>query len=191
MLKIFNKKKNTKMHPMVKKVLFDREFIEDKILDCANWVNETYKESQDLIIVALLKGSIPFLAQLIKDVEVDHKLDFMTVSTYAGGHASSGSVKVIMDLANDIEGKDVLIVEDIIDSGITLQKVCTMLQHRHPKSLKVITLMDKPYNRKVDFEADYHGFIVPDEFLVGFGLDYDEKLRNLPYIGVFDQSFIK
>ncbi|MFV8472508.1 hypoxanthine phosphoribosyltransferase [Mycoplasma sp. SH20] len=191
MLQIFNKNKQTKVHPMVKKVLFDQAFIEKHIVQCANWVNQTYKDSNDLIIVGLLKGSIPFLAQLIKSIEVDHKLDFMTVSTYAGSHASSGSVKIIMDLANDIEGKDVLIVEDIIDSGITLQKVCSMLKERYPHSLKVLTLMDKPYNRKVDFQADHYGFIVPDEFLVGFGLDYDEKLRNLPYIGVFDESFIK
>ncbi|MFV8401139.1 hypoxanthine phosphoribosyltransferase [Mycoplasma sp. 005V] len=191
MMPLFNKNKQPKIHPMVKKVLFTQAFIEKHILECANWVNETYKDSNDLIIVGLLKGSIPFLAQLIKNVEVDHKLDFMIVSTYAGSHASSGSVKIIMDLANDIEGKDVLIVEDIIDSGITLQKVCSMLKERHPNSLKVLTLMDKPYNRKVDFQADHYGFLAPDEFLVGFGLDYDEKLRNLPYIGVFDESFIK
>ncbi|WLP85627.1 hypoxanthine phosphoribosyltransferase [Mycoplasma seminis] len=193
MLKLFKKTKevtNQPLHPMVKEVLFTQEFLENKIKACAQWVNKTYKDSNDLIIVGLLKGSIPFLAQLIKDVTVDHVLDFMTVSSYAGSHASSGSVKIIMDLANDIEGKDVLIVEDIIDSGITLKKVCAMLKERNPKSLRILTMMDKPYNRKVDLQADYYGFTAPDEFLVGFGLDYQEKLRNLPYIGIFDESFI-
>ncbi|WP_036452935.1 hypoxanthine phosphoribosyltransferase [Mycoplasma buteonis] len=178
-------------HKKIKKILFDQAFIEEKIKDCANWVNETYKDSDSLILVGLLKGSVPFLAQLIKNVEVDHAIDFMTASSYAGSHSTSGSVKIIMDLAEDIENKDVLIVEDIIDSGITLEKIKEILINRKPKSFRILTLMDKPYNRKSNLNADYSGFIVPDEFLVGFGLDYQEKLRNLPFIGVFDERYIE
>ncbi|ADE19950.1 hypoxanthine phosphoribosyltransferase [Mycoplasma crocodyli] len=175
----------------VKRILYTREFLEEKIKLAAEWVNETYKNSEELIIVALLKGSIPFLAQLIKDVKVDHSIDFLTASSYAGGHSSTGSVKIIMDLANDIEGKDVLIVEDIIDSGITLSKIKELLTAKKPKSFRIITLLDKPMNRKVDLHADYSAIIAPNEFLVGFGLDYKEKMRNLPYVGVFDEQYIK
>ncbi|UUM19640.1 MULTISPECIES: hypoxanthine phosphoribosyltransferase [unclassified Mycoplasma] len=177
--------------PRVLKVLFNQEFINEHIKKCADWVNEIYKNSSDLILVGLLKGSVPFLAQLIKSVNVDHQIDFLIASSYSGSHASSGSVKIIMDLSIDIEGKDVLIIEDIIDSGITLAKIKGMLLSRNPKSLKILTLMNKPHNRKTKLDADFYGFIVPDEFLVGFGLDYKEKLRNLPYIGVFDPQYIE
>ncbi|WP_322935131.1 hypoxanthine phosphoribosyltransferase [Mycoplasmopsis felis] len=175
-----------KKHPFIKKILFTQEFIEQKILDASDWVNQTYKNSNDLILVGLLKGSIPFLAQLIKNIKIEHVLDFMTASSYSGKKESTGSVKIIMDLAQDIKNKDVLIVEDIIDSGITLEKITNILKSRNPKSLRIITLMDKPHHRKNDLIADYSCFLVPDEFLVGFGLDYKEKMRNLPYIGVLD-----
>ncbi|WP_406615130.1 hypoxanthine phosphoribosyltransferase [Mycoplasmopsis hyopharyngis] len=180
-----------KLHPLIKKVVFPQEVIEAKILELAKWVNETYKDSKDLVLVGLLKGSIPFLAQLIKNINVDHSLDFMTTSSYQGATLSSGSVKIIMDLAQDIKNKDILIVEDIIDSGITLSKIKNLLLTRKPNSLRILTLMDKPSGRKVELVADKFGLIAPDEFLVGFGLDYNEKLRNLPYIGVFDEEKIK
>ncbi|EFF41315.1 hypoxanthine phosphoribosyltransferase [Mycoplasmopsis alligatoris] len=175
----------------VKEVLYTQEYLEQVIKKAAQWVNETFKDSKDLIIVALLKGSVPFLAQLIKDVKVDHSIDFLTASSYAGGHASTGSVKIIMDLANDIENKDVLIVEDIIDSGITLSKIKKMLEGRKPKTIKILTLLDKPVNRKVELKPDYSAIVVPNKFLVGFGLDYKEKMRNIPYIGVFDEKYIE
>lgn len=178
-------------HQMIKKILFDENFIEEKIQKCADYINLEFRDSKDLILIGLLKGSIPFLASLMKKVTVDHSIDFMTTSSYNGSHASSGSVKIIMDLANDIENKDVVIIEDIIDSGITLNKIKKLLLARNPKSLKIVTLMDKPFHRKCDLKADYSGFNVPDEFLVGFGLDYQEKLRNLPYIGIMDEKFIK
>lgn len=174
----------------IDKILFSQEFIEEKIRECADWVNENYKNSQNLILVGLLKGSVPFLAQLIKSVEVDHQIDFMTASSYAGSHASSGSVKIIMDLSQDIQDKDVLIVEDIIDSGITLNKIKELLLARSPKSLKILTLMNKEFKRKTNLKADFYGFDVPDAFLVGFGLDYQEKFRNLPYIGVLNEQYI-
>ncbi|UUD36465.1 hypoxanthine phosphoribosyltransferase [Mycoplasmopsis citelli] len=176
--------------PRILKILFDQEYINAHIKKCAQWVNDTFKDSSSLILVGLLKGSVPFLAQLIKDVNVDHQIDFLIASSYNGSHASSGSVKIIMDLSEDIENKDVLIVEDIIDSGITLEKIKSLLLARNPKSFRILTLMNKPHNRKVNLEADYYGFTVPDEFLVGFGLDYQEKLRNLPYIGIFDPKYI-
>ncbi|WGI36981.1 hypoxanthine phosphoribosyltransferase [Mesomycoplasma lagogenitalium] len=172
----------------ITKILYDRAYIEKVIYELAQWVNETYKNSNDLVIVGLLKGSIPFLAQLIKDVKVDHIIDFMTLSSYDGMQESSGSVKVIMDLAYDIYNKDVLIIEDIIDSGITIEKVVNLLNAKKPKSLKTLTLLNKQSGRKNNFNADKYGIDVPDEFLVGFGLDVKEKLRNLPYIGIFNKK---
>lgn len=168
------------------KILYTQTEIEQRIKELSQWVNETYSNSKDLVIVGLLKGAIPFIAQLIKGVDIENELAFMIASSYHGASQSSGNVKIIMDLEVDIEGKDVLIAEDIIDSGITLDKVKNMLLQRNPKSLKIITLLDKPYNRKVNLEADKVGFVVPNEFIVGFGLDYQEKFRGIPFIGVFD-----
>jgi hypoxanthine phosphoribosyltransferase len=141
-------------------------------------------------LIGLLKGSVPFLAQLIKTIETEHMLDFMTISSYGGGVSNSGNIKIIMDLITDIKNKDVLIVEDIIDSGRSLEKIKENLILRNPKSLKIVTLLDKPSNRKADIEADISGFIVPDEFLVGFGLDVKEKMRNVPFIGVFNKKYL-
>ncbi|EGV00285.1 hypoxanthine phosphoribosyltransferase [Mycoplasmopsis columbina SF7] len=174
----------------IEKVLFSQNQIEQRIKELAKWVNETYSTSSNLVLVGLLKGSIPFLAQLIKDVTIDHDLDFMTASSYAGAHHSSGSVKIIMDLAQDIQNKDVLIIEDIVDSGITLQKIKNILEARKPQSLRILTLLNKPMNRKVELEVDCVGFEVPDAFIVGFGLDYKEKMRNLPYIGIFNKKYL-
>lgn len=174
--------------PRFKEILFTREQIEAKISELAMWVNNEYKDSKDLVLVGLLKGSVPFLAQLIKDVTVDHSLDFMTVSSFDGGVTSSGNLKIIMDLKQDIFDKDILLVEDIVDSGLTLSRVVSQLQTRSPRSLKVLTLLDKPEGRKIPFEVDRFGFTVPNEFLAGFGLDVKEKLRNIPYIGVFKKS---
>ncbi|WP_406617548.1 hypoxanthine phosphoribosyltransferase [Mycoplasmopsis adleri] len=179
-----------KIDPRIKEVIFTKEQLESRIKELAAWVNETYKDSKNLILVGLLKGSVPFLSQLIKDVTVDHKLDFMIASSYAGAHQSSGNVKIIMDLAEEIKDCDVLIVEDIIDSGITLSRIKNMLLLRKPKSFKILTLLDKPHHRKVDLFPDNYGFKAPDKFLIGFGLDYKEIYRNLPYIGVLDEKYI-
>lgn len=173
----------------ISKVIFSEEEIKSRIKELALWINKTYKDSNNLILVGLLKGSIPFLAELIKHIEVDHSMDFIVASSYSGKTSSSGNIKIVMDLASDINDKDVLIVEDIIDSGITLEKVKSNLNTRNPKSLRIMTLLDKPYKRKSNINADITGFEAPDEFLVGFGLDVNEKLRNLPYIGVFDKKF--
>ncbi len=176
------------MDSRISKIIYTREEIEAKIKELAKWVNEEYKDSKDLVVIGLLKGSIPFLARLMMDVTIDMTLDFMTISTYGGKMGSSGNVKIVMDLKKDIAGKDVLIAEDIIDSGITLKAVMDNLSARNPNSLKIITLMDKPSGRKVNLYADKVGLVVPDEFLVGYGLDVKEKMRNLPIIAVFNKN---
>lgn len=171
-------------------ILFTQEQIEQRIKELAQWVNENYKNSKDLILVGLLKGSIPFLAQLMKEIKVDHAIDFIIASSYFGGVKSTGNAKIIMDLNIDILNKDVLVIEDIIDSGVTLSKIKLNLLTRNPKSLKIMTLLDKPSRRTIDIQPDVFGFVVPDKFLAGFGLDVKEKLRNLPYIGVFNKKYI-
>lgn len=171
------------------KILFTQEQIEKRIVELAEWVNETYKDSKDLILVALLKGSIPFLAQLIKSIKIDHSIDFLVASSYKGGTKTTGNIKILMDLATDISDKDVLIIEDIIDNGLTLTKVKNQLTTRNPKSLKIMTLLDKPAKRLHPIKPDIYGFIVPDEFLAGFGLDVKEKMRNVPYIGIFNKDY--
>ncbi len=177
-----------KIDSRIKEVIYTKKEIEDKIAELSDWVNETYKDTNELVLIGLLKGSIPFLSRLMMGITVDMSIDFMTVSTYDGATESSGNVKIVMDLKRDIEGKDVLIAEDIIDSGKTLEKVKEQLLKRNPKSLKIITLMDKPSGRVVKLHADKVGLEVPDEFLVGYGLDVKEKMRNIPYIGIFDKE---
>ncbi|TPE57418.1 hypoxanthine phosphoribosyltransferase [[Mycoplasma] falconis] len=175
-----------KIDSCIDRILFTQDQLENRIKELSQWVNETYKNSDNLILVGLLKGSFPFLAQLIKNVEVDFVIDFMIASSYGGGESSSGNVKIVLDLANNIEDKDVLIVEDIVDTAKTMNTVYNMLARRNPKSLKVLTLLDKPDNRKIDFKPDMFGFkINKEDFVVGFGFDIDEKKRNLPYIGTF------
>ncbi len=181
---------NPKKDKRFTKILFSQKQIEKRIKELAKWVNKEYKNSKELVLVGLLKGSIPFLAQLIKDIDVEHSLDFIVASSYSGATTSSGNIKIIMDLASDIQNKDVLIVEDIIDSGITLDKVKTNLLSRKPKSLKIMTLLDKPARRKAAIKPDIIGFEVPDEFLAGFGLDVKEKMRNVPYIGIFNKDYL-
>ena len=179
------KNKNDKY---VERILITQKEIEEKCVELANWVDQEYKDSKNLVLVGLLKGSIPFMAQLIKNIQVEHVMDFMTISSYGGGVASSGNIKIVMDLVTNIADKDVLIIEDIVDSGRTLTRTIDMLEKRGPKSLKVLTLLDKPAGRVTEFEVDKFGFEVPNEFLYGFGLDVKEKLRNIPYIAVFNKD---
>ncbi|WP_369086059.1 hypoxanthine phosphoribosyltransferase [Metamycoplasma spumans] len=172
-----------KINNLIDKILFDQNTLEKRIKELSEWVNEQYKDSKELIIIGLLKGSLPFLAQLIKTVEVDFIMDFMITSSYEGTEKSSGNVKIVLDLANNIENKDVLIVEDIVDTARTMTKVHSILKSRNPKSLKVLTLLNKPSGRVVEFEPDKFGFeIQKNEFVVGFGFDWQEKMRQLPYI---------
>lgn len=175
--------------PRIEKIIYTHEQIVQRCSELASWVNEAYKNSQNFIIIGLLKGSIPFLAELMKSITVDHVLDFMTVSSFDGNMTSSGNIKIIMDLKSDISNKDVLLVEEIIDSGKTLSKIIAHLKQRQPKSLKILTLLDKKTHRSSDIQPDQAGFDAPDYFYVGFGLDVKEKMRNLPYIGVFNQKY--
>lgn len=143
---------------------------------------------KNLLIVGILKGSALFMADLIRQIDLPCKLDFLAVSSYGGDTRSSGIVKIVKDIDIELEGYDILLVEDILDSGRTLSYVCEMLQTRRPNSIHIVTLLDKPERRVVDLKADYVGCDVPDEFVVGYGLDYDQKYRNLPYIGQLKRS---
>ena len=140
------------------------------------------------ILVGILKGSVPFMAELIKHVDTDIELDFMLVSSYHGGTTSSGVINIIKDIDQDITGRDILFVEDIIDTGQTLKNLCNLFKERNAASVKIATLLDKPEGRIVDIEADYTCFTIPNEFVVGYGLDYDEYYRNLPYVGVLKEE---
>ena len=136
--------------------------------------------SSDLV----LKGSVVFMSDLMRSITIPAQIDFMSVSSYGSGVKTSGVVKIIKDLDQQLEGKDLLIVEDILDSGMTLSYLSQLLRARNPRSIRIATLLDKPERRTADIQADYYGFRVPDAFVVGYGLDYSEKYRNLPYIGV-------
>ncbi|MBQ4093692.1 MAG: hypoxanthine phosphoribosyltransferase, partial [Oscillospiraceae bacterium] len=140
------------------------------------------------ILVCVLKGSILFTADLMRYIDLYTEVDTLSVSSYAGGTVSTGVVKLVKDLSNNIEGRDVIIVEDILDSGKTLSYIRDLFETRHPASIAICTLLDKPSRRSSDIQADYVGFTIPDEFVIGYGLDYDEKYRNLPFVGVLKPS---
>nr|WP_293992541.1 hypoxanthine phosphoribosyltransferase [uncultured Fusobacterium sp.] len=169
--------------------LISREEVESRIKELAKLIETDYKE-KDLICVGLLKGSVMFLSDLIKEITLPLQIDFMNVSSYGSETTSSGNVKVIKDTDIDVRGKDVLIVEDIIDTGITLEYVIGMFKTKGVASVKTCTLLSKPERRKIDVKVDYIGFEVPDKFVIGYGLDYAQKYRNLPYIGavVFEEN---
>lgn len=171
----------------VAKVLFSEEKIEEKVSELGAMISKDY-EDKDLIVVGILKGANIFMSDLIRKIDLPIQIDFMDVSSYGLSTTSSGVVKIIKDLDQNIEGKDVIIVEDIIDTGLTLHYLCDALSARKPKSLKICTLLDKPERRKIDLKVDYKGFEVPDEFIIGYGIDYAEKYRNLPYVGVLKRE---
>ncbi|MBE6766723.1 MAG: hypoxanthine phosphoribosyltransferase [Clostridia bacterium] len=171
----------------VERVLLSEEEIAAKINELGKQISEDYKD-KNLLLISVLKGSVVFMADLMRAITIDCKIDFMAVSSYGSGTQSSGSVKIIKDLDINLEGYDLLVVEDILDSGNTLSQLKKILLDRHPKSFKICTFLDKPDRRVVDLYADYKGFTIPDEFVVGYGLDYDEKYRNLPCLGVLKRS---
>lgn len=140
--------------------------------------------TKNLLLVGILKGSVVFMSDLMKEITIPARIDFMSVSSYGAGVKTSGVVKIVKDLDIPLQGYDVLIVEDILDSGLTLHYIIDLLKSRSPKSVKICTLLDKPYSRRVDVKTDYHGFEIPDKFVVGYGLDYAERYRNLPFVGV-------
>lgn len=169
--------------------LISREIVEKRIKEIAKQIEQDYKE-KDLICVGLLKGSVMFLSDLIKEIDLPLMIDFMNVSSYGDETTTSGNVKVLKDTDLNVKGKDVLIVEDIIDSGITLEYVLSMFKAKGAASIKTCTLLSKPERRRVQVEVDYIGFEIPDKFVVGYGLDYAQKHRNLPFIGavVFEEN---
>ena len=171
------------MQQDVLRVLLSEEEIRAKCKEMGARISQEYK-GKNLMLVTVLKGAVVFLADLMRAIDVPAEIDFMVVSSYGSGVKSSGVVKIVKDLDVPLAGKDLLIVEDILDSGLTLSYIKELLASRGPASIKLATLLDKPSRRKVDLVADYIGFSVPDEFVIGYGLDYDEKYRNLPYIGI-------
>ncbi len=175
------------MHEDIQEVLIGEEEIASKVKELAQLLSEEYRGKNPLII-CVLKGAAFFMTDLIKQMDIELEMDFMDVSSYGNRSESSGEVKIIKDLNTSVQGRHVLVVEDIIDSGLTLKYLVDLLQHRKAASVKVVTLLDKPRRRKVDFKPDWIGFEVPDEFVVGYGLDYAEKYRNLPYIGVLKRD---
>lgn len=167
----------------ISKVLLTERELSDRIRELGKEITRDYN-GKPLHLVGILKGSVVFMTDLMRTIDLPLTMDFMAVSSYGSGVKTSGVVQVIKDLSTPIEGKDVLIVEDILDSGLTLSYIKELLESRGPRSIRIATLLDKPSRRKVDLQADYIGFSVPDEFVIGYGLDYDEKYRNLPYIGI-------
>lgn len=167
------------------RVLLPEEEVDARIQEIGEQISRDY-EGKQVHMICVLKGGSFFMCELAKRITVPVSLDFMAVSSYGSGTTSGGVVKIVKDLDEAIRGKDVLVVEDIVDSGRTLSYLLEMLQARGPKSLHLCTLLDKPDRRVVDVKVDYTGFQIPDEFVVGYGLDYDQRYRNLPYIGVVE-----
>lgn len=176
------------MHSVVEKILVSHEEIEKRSYELGKQISKDYASAgEPPLLVALLKGSVPFLAELIKHIDLDIQFDFMDVSSYSGTE-SVGDVKINKDLDCSIKGRSILLVEDIVDTGRTLKVVKEMLKNKGASDVKVVALLDKPERRVVDIKAEYVGFEIPNEFVVGFGLDYDENYRNFPYVGVLKPS---
>lgn len=172
----------------IEKVLLSEEELKDIVHKLGKQISEDYKD-KNLVLVSVLKGSVVFMADLMRAISVPCSIDFMSVSSYGSGTKTSGVVKIIKDLDTDVvDGADLLIVEDILDSGVTLEYLIKVLSARNPKSIKICTLLDKPERRKANVKADYLGAQIPDAFVVGYGLDFDEKYRNLSFVGALKPS---
>lgn len=169
----------------LKEVLFSKEQIAEKVKELGKQISNDYKGKQ-LLLICTLRGASVFFSDLIREIDADLTIDFIATSSYGSQTTTSGEVKLTKDLSTPIEGKNVIIVEDIIDSGLTLKYVKRMLETRNPASLKICALLDKPEGRRTELKGDYIGFTIPKVFIVGYGLDYDEKYRQLPEIGVLD-----
>lgn len=175
------------MREDIERVLLDEEQIQHIVSDLGRRISADYS-GKNLLMVSVLKGSVVFMADLMRAIDIPCRIDFMAVSSYGSGVRTSGVVKIIKDLDINLAGYDLLIVEDILDSGVTLSYLKKMLMDRNPASVKICTFLDKPERRRADIVPDYVGASVPDEFVVGYGLDYDEKYRNLSYLGVLKES---
>ncbi|MBQ4648823.1 MAG: hypoxanthine phosphoribosyltransferase [Clostridia bacterium] len=178
------------MHKDVERVLISEEELKAKVAELGKQISEDYR-GKPLLLVCILKGSVVFMSDLMRAIDIDCKIDFMSMSSYYSGTKSSGQVRIVLDLNKPVQDYDLLIVEDILDSGITLSYIKELLLPRKPRSIKICTLLDKPERRVADIKADYSGFSIPDEFVIGYGLDYDEKYRNLPYVGVIKPEAVK
>ena len=175
------------MNSDIENILYSEEKLRETVEDLGRRITRDYK-GKKLLLLSILKGSVVFLTDLMRHIDLPCEIDFMAVSTYGSGVKSSGTVRILKDLDRDIRDYDVLIVEDILDSGMTLSYLMDLLYGRDPSSIKICTLFDKPERRKVDVYADYSGLKVPDEFIVGYGLDYAEKYRNLPYVEILKRE---
>ena len=177
------------MNNNIESILVTEEQIKEKVTELGKQITEDYK-GKDLILVSVLKGAVVFMSDLMRAINLPFEIDFMVVSSYGKGTTSRGDIKILKDLDVNIKGKDVLIVEDIIDSGYTLSKLVKLLSARDPASIKICTMLDKPSRRceGIDLKGDYTGFEIPDEFVVGYGLDYAEYYRGLPYVGALKPS---
>ncbi len=174
-------------HENVEYVMLTEEQISARVRELAAQLDGLY-EGRTPVVICILKGSVLFFADLIRNMKTSLAIDFMGVSSYGSGTKSSGELKITKDLSTDIKNRDVLIVEDIIDSGNTLYKLKRLLSARGPASVNIVTLLDKPQRREVPVEPEYTGFVIEDEFVIGYGLDYAEEYRNLPYVGVLKRS---
>ena len=171
----------------IKEVLLSEEQIAEKVKEIGEKITRDY-EGMDLLVVVILKGSVIFAADLLREIKMPVEIDFIAVSSYGSGTKSTGVVNITKDLNKPIEGKNILIIEDILDSGKTLCSLTKVLKERNPKSIEICTLLNKPERREAEVETRYSGFDIPDEFVVGYGLDYAEKYRNLPYIGILKRE---
>ena len=171
----------------IKEVLFSEEAINERVKELAAKISEDYK-GKELLVVGVLKGSVIFAAELIKNITIPCQIDFMAVSSYGDSSETTGVVRILKDLDSEISGKHIIIVEDIVDSGVTLNYLLNYLKSRNASSVEIVSLLTKPSRRKVDIDCKYIGFEAPDEFLVGYGLDYAEKYRNLPFVGILKRE---
>ncbi|MFN2363591.1 MAG: hypoxanthine phosphoribosyltransferase [Halarsenatibacteraceae bacterium] len=173
----------------IKEIIIDEETLQERIKELGQEITKSYPEGTELILICILRGAMIYMADLARYINLPVSFDFMDVSSYGDSTESSGNVKIIKDLDDSIENKDVLIVEDIIDTGLTLKHIINILETRNPASIKTTTLLDKPDRREMkQVEVDFNGFEIPNKFVVGYGLDFAEKYRNLPYIGVLKES---
>ncbi|MCI8817387.1 MAG: hypoxanthine phosphoribosyltransferase [Angelakisella sp.] len=172
-------------HSDIQSVLISEEALAAKVAEMGQAISRDFA-GKKLIVIGVLKGSVVFMADLIRQITIPVEMDFMAVSSYGAGVKTTGVVKILKDLDRLIEGYDVLVVEDILDSGMTLSYLTELLRDRNPASIHIATLLDKPERRKVEIKPDYVGFTIPDEFVVGYGLDYAELYRSLPYVGILD-----
>lgn len=175
------------MQDDIQRVLLDEAEIQKIVTRVGQQITEDYR-GRNLVLVSVLKGSVVFMADLMRAIDLPLSIDFMVVSSYGNGTESSGQVKIIKDLDLDLSGQDLLLVEDILDTGRTLYSLREILKMRSPSSVRICTFLDKPERRKADIQADYIGAEVPDEFVVGYGLDFAQRYRNLPYLGVLKPS---